>query len=136
MLDNIPHLGPLLKTWRGRLIVAVVLSQLLIPLHYYTARRDPHDERFAWRMFSPMRMAQCTPDVRIDGKKFELGGEFHEAWIETAKRGRFRVVEQMGARLCKKNPGAEVTIRLTCKYLGQQDPTTYGGFDLCKVPEI
>jgi len=136
VLYQIPHLGPLLKTWRGRLIVAVVLSQLLIPLHYYTVRRDPHDERFAWRMFSPMRMAQCAPDFRVDGKKLELGGEFHEAWIETAKRGRFRVVEQMAARLCKKNPGAEVTVRLSCNYLGQKEPTVYGGFDMCVVPEI
>ena len=45
----------MLATWRGRLIVAVVLAQLLIPLTYYS-HRDPHDERFAWRMFSPMRM--------------------------------------------------------------------------------
>jgi len=136
VLANIPHLGPLLSTWRGRLIALIVVSQLLIPLHYYLGRRDPHDERFAWRMFSPMRMAQCTPDVRIDGKRFELASEFHEAWLEAAKRGRFRVVEKMAARLCRKNVGAEVTLRLSCQYLGQPQPTIYGGFNMCLADEI
>jgi hypothetical protein len=136
VLDKIPHLGPLLATWRGRLIVLVVVSQLLIPLTYYTTRRDPHDERFAWRMFSPMRMAQCTPEMRVDGKRMELGGEFHEAWLETAKRGRFVVLEKMAARMCKKNPGKEVTLRLSCKYLGKPEPELYGGFNMCEIPEI
>jgi hypothetical protein len=135
LLSNVPHLGPLLSTWRGRLIVVVVVSQLLIPLTYYTTRRDPHDERFAWRMFSPMRMATCTADMRVDGKKLELAGEFHEAWLETAKRGRFVVLEAMAARLCKKQPGTEVTLRLECKYLGRK-PEVYGGFNMCEIPEI
>jgi len=137
LVYQIPHLGPLLRTWRGRLIVVVVISQLLIPLRYYVANRDPHDERFAWRMFSPMRMVDCTPDMRVDGKKLELGGEFHEAWIAIAKRGRFVVVEAMAAKLCRKQPGAKVTVNLVCKYQGREDqPETYGGFDLCEVPEI
>jgi hypothetical protein len=135
-LYQIPHLGPLLRTWRGRLIVAVVATQLLIPLRYYVANRDPHDERFAWRMFSPMRMAQCTPDMRVDGKKLELGTEFHEAWVEIAKRGRFVVVEGMAAKLCRKQPGVKVTVTLECRYLGKPEPEVYGGFDLCEVPEI
>jgi hypothetical protein len=36
-----------------------VVSQPLLPLHYCMANRDDHDERFAWRMFSPMRMTRC-----------------------------------------------------------------------------
>jgi hypothetical protein len=87
-------------------------------------------------MFSPMRMAQCAPDMRVDGKRFELGSEFHEAWIEIAKRGRFRVLEQMAKRLCAKHPGAEVTLRLSCQYLGQPEPVVYGGFNMCVADEI
>src|SRR5690606_8581286 len=34
----------MLGTWQGWLILAVIGSQLLLPLHYYTARRDRHDE--------------------------------------------------------------------------------------------
>jgi hypothetical protein len=134
-LYRIPHLGALLRTGRGRLIVLVVASQLLIPLHYYVANRDPHDERFAWRMFSPMRMAACTPEMKVDDKRVELAAEFHEAWIEMVKRGRLGVIEAMGARMCQKHPGSSVTIRFQCRYL-DREPVLYGGFDLCHAPRI
>ena len=62
--------------------------QLLLPLHYYLLRKDPHDERFAWRMFSPMRAAKCSVKAVIDGQPVELGTKFHEAWIEIAQRGQ------------------------------------------------
>lgn len=133
---DVPLVGPLLRTWAGRFILVVVASQLLLPLHYYVARRDPHDERFAWRMFSPMRMTTCTPELRVAGRPATMNTEFHEAWIELAKRGRFRVIEAMGARLCAKHPGQEVTLRLECRYLGREQPEVYGGFDLCELPEI
>ena len=55
-MTPVAHIKALAATWRGRFILVFVLSQLLLPLHYYVGRRDPHDERFAWRMFSPMRM--------------------------------------------------------------------------------
>ncbi len=126
-------LRALLGTWQGRVIVLVTLSQLLLPLHYYVARRDPHDERFAWRMFSPMRMARCTPRFVVDGKPFPLGSEFHEAWIEIASRGRFEVIEQMGAKLCAVQPARSVRVVLDCTYVDRTD-RSYGGYDMCKVP--
>lgn len=135
-LANIPPIGALLQTWRGRFILFVIALQLVLPLHYYAGRRDPHDERFAWRMFSPMRMAQCTSDMRVDGKKLELGGLYHEAWIEITKRGRYVVLEKMAAQQCGANPGKQVTLRLECKYLGQKEPEVYGGFNLCEIPEL
>ncbi len=125
----------LLKTWRGRFIVAFLLVQLLLPLRYYIAHRDPHDERFAWRMFSPIRMAQCRPSVSIGDTPARLSREFHEAWIEIAKRGRFTVVEAMGAKLCRKYPGKDVRVSLDCTYL-DREPRTYGGFNMCNVPEL
>jgi hypothetical protein len=123
------------KTWRGWLITVVVASQLVIPLRYYLAHRDPHDERFAWRMFSPMRMAKCTPKVALDGQPLSLESNFHEAWIELAQRGRFVVVEAMAAHLCAQHPGSAVTISLDCTYL-DRDPQTYGGYDMCHVPQL
>ena len=125
----------LLRTWRGRFIILMVASQLLLPLHYYLARRDKHDERFAWRMFSPMRMAHCQPNVTIDGRATALESQFHEAWIDLAVRGRFVVVEAMGAKLCADHPGSVVRVSLACTYI-DRDPITYGGFDMCKVPEL
>jgi hypothetical protein len=127
------HLRALTRTWQGWVILVVVLAQLVLPLHYYVFRRDPHDERFAWRMFSPMRMAKCTPKVALDDQPLALGKEFHEAWIELAKRGRFVVIERMAERLCAKYPGKAVTIRIDCNYLANEDQT-YGGFNMCNVP--
>lgn len=134
-VSKVPHLGPLLRTWHGWVIAIVVVSQLFLPVHYYLAR-DPHDERFAWRMFSPMRMTTCAPpEFKVEGKPVDLAAEFHEAWIEIAKRGRYVVVEAMGARLCRKHPGSAVTVLLKCQYIDRK-PITYGGFNLCDAPEL
>jgi hypothetical protein len=124
----------LLASWRGRCIVAFLAVQLLLPLTYF-ARRDPHDERFAWRMFSPMRMAKCQPQFAIDGKPLALEREFHEAWIELAGRGRFGVVEAMAAHLCDLHPGSAVTVSLDCAYLDRAS-ASYGGHDMCRDPEL
>lgn len=125
----------MIRTWQGWLILAVVTSQLLLPLHYYTARRDPHDERFAWRMFSPMRMAECAVRATLDGAPLPLEREFHEAWLSLARRGRFAVVEEMAARLCQKHGPKPVVFTLDCKYVGRP-PETYGGYNMCNVPLI
>lgn len=135
-IERIPRgVLALLRSWQGIVILVVVASQLLLPLHYYTVRRDPHDERFAWRMFSPMRMARCAPQFTMNEQPVALSSEFHEAWIELAKRGRFVVIEAMGARLCEKNPGASVYVMFECQYVGKP-PMTWGGYDMCKVPQI
>src|SRR6185295_11298841 len=126
----IRHLRALLATWRGRFILVFVISQSLLPLHYYLARRDPHDERFAWRMFSPMRMAQCSPKFTLDNKPLDLNNEFHEAWIEIARRGRFVVIEAMGRRLCEQHPGSSVTVSLDCSYVDGSS-SSWGGYDMC-----
>ncbi|HTR53261.1 MAG TPA: hypothetical protein VMJ10_21345 [Kofleriaceae bacterium] len=129
------HVRALFASWPGRFICAFLVFQLFLPLTYYCGRRDPHDERFAWRMFSPMRMAHCEPHAKLDGKPFALESEFHEAWIDLAQRGRFVVIEAMAARLCAKHPGSSVSISLDCTYL-DRDPETYGGFDLCQAPQL
>lgn len=124
-------LRALAATWRGRFILAFLASQLLIPLHYYTVRTDPHDERFAWRMFSPMRMARCQSQFTVDRQPVVLGSNFHEAWLEMVDRGRMYVIEQMAHELCRDNPGKAVEVTLQCTY--QDRPAaTYGGFDVCK----
>jgi hypothetical protein len=125
----------LLSTGRGRFIVAFVLLQALLPLHYYLARRDRHDERFAWRMFSPMRMVQCDPRFSDGDRPIPLGNRFHEAWIELARRGRFVVLEAMAADLCAEKYGRRVVVTMSCRYL---DGTVehWGGYDMCSVPEL
>jgi hypothetical protein len=126
-------LAALLRTWQGWLILIVVVSGLLIPLHYYTVRRDVHDERFAWRMFSPTRMTECSVRATLGGAPLALEREFHEAWLAIARRGRFVVVEEMGARLCEKYERKPVVFSLDCTYIGQPS-RSFGGFDMCNVP--
>jgi hypothetical protein len=120
----------LATTWRGRFILAFIAVQLLLPLHYYVARKDKHDERWSWRMFSPMRMAHCHSTVTIGGEPANLAATFHEAWLEVVDRGRMSVVDQMAHKLCATNPGKAVEVTLDCTYL-DRPPATYGGFDLC-----
>jgi hypothetical protein len=128
-------LATLRRNWLFVFIIPWIAIQLALPLLYYVARRDPHDERFAWRMFSPTRMVQCEPRFSIDDKKLELGNKFHEAWLDIANRGRFAVVEAMGARLCRDLPGKRIQLTLTCRNLDGTDER-WGGYDVCNVPEL
>ncbi len=123
----------LAATSRGRFILAFIALQLVLPLHYYIGRDDKHDERWAWRMFSPMRMARCRSAIAIDGRPANLGASFHEAWIEVAERGRLSVVERMARKLCGDNPGKPVEVTLDCTYV-DRPPATFGGFDVCTRP--
>jgi hypothetical protein len=119
----------LLRTWRGWLIVIVLAVQMWLPLRYYLGTRDPHDERFAWRMFSPMRMARCRTTFADHGAPIAMGREFHEAWLELASRGRFAVVEAMGAELCRRRVGAAVTVEMECTYLDRDAARFVSGAD-------
>ena len=121
--------------WRKIFIGVWIALQLLLPLSYYVGRRDPHDERFAWRMFSPMRMTKCTPHFTIDGTPLAIESEFHEAWKELAERGRFVVIEDMAAHVCHEHPGSSVNVTLECSYI-DHPPRTFGGHDLCRNPRL
>ncbi|MBP6630094.1 MAG: hypothetical protein KBG28_20010 [Kofleriaceae bacterium] len=123
-------LRQMLSSWTGRVVVAFLLVQLLLPLRYYLWHRDPHDERFAWRMFSPMRMATCEARFTVDDQPVRILGQFHEAWLELANRGRFVVLEAMAARLCGQRAGVDVHLTLTCRYMDGSS-RTYGGRDMC-----
>jgi hypothetical protein len=132
VISAIPELA---RSWQGRVILVVVAVQCLLPLHYYVARRDPHDERFAWRMFSPMREARCSARWTLDGKPLVITNQFHEAWLELEQRGRFAVIEAMAADQCAKHPGGKVSVTLDCSYL-EQPSRSWGGHDMCTDPEL
>ena len=112
------------------MIAAFLVVQALLPLHYYLFRRDFHDERFAWRMFSPMRMTQCKLAFTVDNQPVDLGAQFHEAWIEIAQRGRSSVIDEMAHKLCREHPGKPVNVTVDCHYMDRPD-ARYGGVDLC-----
>ena len=142
-------IAALLGTWRGRFIAAFLAIQILAPLHYYVLRHDKHDERFAWRMFSPTRMLVCSdpddvelpvgqrrpPRFTVAGTAVPLGREFHEAWVDLTKRGRYRVIERIGETLCAVNAGEEVRLSMACTYLdGEKEDVK--DVDLCKQPRL
>jgi hypothetical protein len=144
-----------LLRWPDGFIAVFVALQLLLPLSYYVARLDRHDERFAWRMFSPTRMVTCGVVLTVDGAALPQSRFFHQAWAETATRGRRVVLEAMGAHLCRSHK--TVTARLECKPIASQAaraamappppgvsrltwyrgaPYYMGGFNLCEIPEL
>ena len=127
----------LARTWRGRFILAWIVVQAALPTLYYVARRDPHDERFAWRMFSPMRMINCEPQFRVDGTEppIKLEQRFHKAWVELAQRGRFAIVEAMGAKLCHDLPDKRIVLQMKCVAI-DQSVEEWGGYDICHVPRL
>ena len=120
--------------WFIGLFLAV---QLLAPLEYYCVRADANDERFAWRMFSPTRMLECTPSFAVgaEARPVDLMKEFHEAWNTVAKRGRIDVIERMGAALCARNPGQPVRADLRCLTIDGKTEKR-GGWDICAVGEL
>lgn len=82
--------------WRAHLVVLAFLGlQLGVPLSYYLGD-DVYDERFAWRMFSPIRMVKCEVRFSEDGdaaQAIPLGREVGETWINWMQRGHRRVID-------------------------------------------
>jgi hypothetical protein len=124
-----------LVRWPCAFIALWLVVQLCLPLHYYLIRADEHDERFAWRMFSPLRMMRCSIEISVASQPIVITSEFHDAWEKVAQRGRRSVIAAMGQHLCRKYPGKPVVARLRCTPI-QGDPYAVGGFDLCQIPEF
>jgi hypothetical protein len=83
----------------------VVALQVAIPAAYYVRADDRDDERFAWRMFSGVRMRSCS--VRVFELKagarpqqVPLSRSLHSSWIHALERGRRRVMERFLATRC------------------------------------
>lgn len=115
---------------RLSIAIHVLLAALvLLPLSYYLGD-DPRDERWAWRMFSPVRLEGCGAVFLLGEDQTPLSKTsevFHAAWINIANRGRKEVIEAMAAHLCEGDgaggarPGLDVgsppqvRVRLLCE---------------------
>lgn len=88
---------------RNAFIVLFLLVQVLLPLRYYV-RDDLFDERFAWRMFSPIRVTDCTvgwTEGRDGGEEpLDLDALLPQPWIGLMRRARMDVVEGFGRHRC------------------------------------
>ncbi len=101
-------------------IALFLLVQLYLPASYYLGDGG-FDERFAWRMFSPVRLASCRVSAYDHGagqrRPIRLGRELHVVWINLLKRGRTSVVDEAIEHLCTSRGGpgvADVRMELNC----------------------
>lgn len=78
-------------------LAVVFLIEAAIPLRYYLGD-DRFDERFAWRMFSAVRVYRCDLSaVDLDDgveSPVALGRTIHVAWVNTMRRGREGVMDR------------------------------------------
>ena len=143
------------RNTKALIFIHVFLAiQVLAPLTYYGARADGNDERFAWRMFSSVRMVSCRVEFRTGADEQpvrDLHSVFHEAWIQLSKRGRLEVIEAMAHELCRRAPGGvdaeadaetlgtapevrpEVRVGITCTGVDGQTQKRGGSWNLCRL---
>ncbi|HEX5657114.1 MAG TPA: hypothetical protein VFX59_07955 [Polyangiales bacterium] len=88
---------PALWLW---LLVAV---QVAIPASYYL-RAERDDERFAWRMFSAVRLRRCEVSAYdVHGparRRVDVPHALHASWIRSLERGRPNVIDRFLATRC------------------------------------
>lgn len=107
-------------------IVAALAIQVAVPMTYYLGE-DRFDERFAWRMFSAVRVYRCDLNAfdLDDGRAtpVPLGRTIHVAWINTMQRGREGVIQRYLTWRCAHAEvgGARVVNRCTTPE-GEQVP--------------
>lgn len=96
---------------------AFVALQILVPLSYY-AREDRYDERFAWRMFSAIRVGTCDTRASETRDRVEtplvLADEIHYAWIEHLGRNRRRVIDRFLESRCARAGVTRATLVNVC----------------------
>ncbi len=99
---------------RSLFIVAFLAVQLALPVSYYLGDA-PLDERFAWRMFSPIRMVRCRLDVREGAGRTPVRAEaeLHAVWMSLLRRGRPDVIAAWAEARCgrmERDAGAPVPL--------------------------
>jgi hypothetical protein len=113
--------------WAGRSpawLWLVVVLQLAIPASYYLRGTDPEDERFAWRMFSDVRLRRCelVAEETVAGKQrsIVLERELHASWLGALRRGRKPVIDRFLKRHCVHHPVAAVLLVRRCSEVDGQ----------------
>ena len=103
---------------RDVLIIAFLGVNIGMPLRYYFGD-EPYDERFAWRMFSPVRMLRCEVDLfGADGRELRQSKLMHVVWMNLLKRARLQVLEAFARKYCADEAAAgrpaELYARMVC----------------------
>lgn len=103
---------------------------VLVPARYYAlADHDVYDERFAWRMFSAVRVQECTTRVAetsVGGTRpVNLTTILPLPWIALVERNRPAVQRAMLEHLCDgpTSPSREEVTNV-CQGAGEDDTIT------------
>jgi hypothetical protein len=100
------------------LVRACLLLQLVVPLSYYLQSGDPYDERFAWRMFSAVRLHSCrttaSESVGDAERAIPLPQTLHQAWVNHLARNRRDVVLAFLTARCEEENVVSVELRNEC----------------------
>lgn len=112
--------GPGQGRRRSTVFIVVFLAvQIALPVSYYLGD-DVWDERFAWRMFSHIRMSSCKTQavgVREDSRqqRIRIWRDVQIAWRNLVKRNRDAVIRGFVRRQCQQGEWAQVKVRNFCQ---------------------
>jgi hypothetical protein len=107
------------RRWTTALILGFLAFQLALPLSYYLGD-DRFDERFAWRMFSSIRMTDCQLMARRAAgpnqfEEVEVYRDIQIAWANLIKRNRDEVARAYLERRCNRAESPQVELRTVCR---------------------
>lgn len=102
------------------LLACWLLLHVSVPLSYYLSS-DIYDERFAWRMFSAVRVQECSLDARettASGsvRPIALQSVLPAPWVALLQRNRPAVLRRfLDWRCASDAEPAEVQLTHTCR---------------------
>ena len=96
-----------------------IAIMVAVPLRYY-AGGDVYDERFSWRMFSAVRVQQCSLSARevVDGRErpISLMEVLPAPWVSLLERNRPAVLRRfLTWRCASEAQPSEVRLTHTCQ---------------------
>ena len=104
-------------------IAAFLLFQVATPLSYYLGD-EPFEERFAWRMFSPLQLRPCEFSVveqfgpgKSDRRPISFESILESWWIDGLVRNRPRVVRAVLEHACDLGDAESVHYEHRCAAL-------------------
>lgn len=106
--------------WVGLFILFFLAAQLLLPLRYYL-NAPTNDERFAWRMFSSVRLrdnaARLYETIEQDGNTLErpIPAGLLAPWQSALDSNRMDVTEKVMRRHCEQAGVLSVRYELSSK---------------------
>jgi len=113
-----------------------------VPLRYYVlSGHDPYDERFAWRMFSAVRVQRCSVAVEEtllgQPRHVQLSTTVPMPWIALVERNRPAVQRGLLQFLCDRSTEpTHVEIRSECvEANGERAPAIRRALD-CESGEL